>query len=738
MPYWWFHGTVEAGGRFFLNDPSRNGSIYLGQDSLAKYYEYSRIKPGPFSNVVMSTGSKDGLYQVDLGGQNIGYNDQSYYLDWSKAGEQYISLSWDQTPHLYSTSAQTPYLGVGSNALTLPLGLTNAINKTAFTAATGANLLNPFLNQTDIGIERDTASIGYRWTPSEPWDFKADYSYMRRTGTQIDGVVGLSTGSNGGSGAGSIQVPKPVSDSTQNYGVNGEYAGTSFWGQRFTFKLAYSGSQYVDDYSSYTVQSPFCTNPTACATTSTMPVAQMSLWPSNQANSYGGTFAADLPMQSRYVGTVNYSMMTQDSAFIPMTGNPIKNTFGLPASSLNGDINTLLVNNVMNTKINSDLTAKTTYRYYYFNNDTPQILFNKWIRLDCPSTGCPSGSPFEGAQSSLQISYAKQNAGEELNWRPSRDWNLGVAYGYEHYDWWQADVTATNENSGKLYADWKPTGWLTVRSSGYYSNRRYDNYNALANVGTIQEVANLQVNPAYRQFMFSNRERWQANFAVDLVAFHGVTISPTLKYKDDHYGLDPTNQMGLTDSQSWSPGVDITYVINPRASVMAGYMWDHYAQLLYSFNSTSATAQMTPQNFMHISDRAGINTLVTAATYEAIPDKLNFDVRYSLSKSVDSLQMFIGNGGPTPNGQFPDVTDWFQRFDATATYKFDKQAVAQIGGKGELKAKLRYVWERNSADNWQQEVSPFSPSFSTNSIYLASDNPNYNAHMLMASLLYTW
>ncbi len=122
MPYWWFSGTIEAGGRFFLNNPQRNGSVYLNQNSLAKYYEYSDIRPGPFVNVWMATGSKDGLYQIDIGGKNIGYDDQSYYLDASKAGEQYFNLSWDQSPHLYSTSARTPYLGVGTNMLTLPEG----------------------------------------------------------------------------------------------------------------------------------------------------------------------------------------------------------------------------------------------------------------------------------------------------------------------------------------------------------------------------------------------------------------------------------------------------------------------------------------------------------------------------------------------------------------------------------------------------------------------------------------
>src|SRR5262249_25683423 len=35
VPFWWFHGTLEAGGRLFLNNPLRNGSAYLGQQSLA-------------------------------------------------------------------------------------------------------------------------------------------------------------------------------------------------------------------------------------------------------------------------------------------------------------------------------------------------------------------------------------------------------------------------------------------------------------------------------------------------------------------------------------------------------------------------------------------------------------------------------------------------------------------------------------------------------------------------------
>src|SRR5262249_32443895 len=74
-----------------------------------------------------ATGSKDGLYQYDGWAKNVGYTDQAYELNWSKAGEHYVTVDWDQIPHVYSTSALTIYNGVGGNNLTLPPGLSAAL-----------------------------------------------------------------------------------------------------------------------------------------------------------------------------------------------------------------------------------------------------------------------------------------------------------------------------------------------------------------------------------------------------------------------------------------------------------------------------------------------------------------------------------------------------------------------------------------------------------------------------------
>src|SRR6202162_2900339 len=74
---WWTHGFIEVGGRGFLNDPTYGGHIYQGQGSLAKYYEYRDLRPGPFGDFNVAVGSKNGLYEIDAWGQNVGYRDQA-------------------------------------------------------------------------------------------------------------------------------------------------------------------------------------------------------------------------------------------------------------------------------------------------------------------------------------------------------------------------------------------------------------------------------------------------------------------------------------------------------------------------------------------------------------------------------------------------------------------------------------------------------------------------------------
>lgn len=761
VPFWWFHGELEAGGRFFLNNPQKNGSNYLGQNSLAKYYEYSTIKPGPFSNIWLSTGTSNGLYQIDVWGKNIGYDDQRYDLRASKAGEHYFNFQWDQTPNLASTSAQTIYGGVGSDHLTLPPGLAAQLfNRAQAAAYNGANsvqsVINANLHQTDIGIQRDTASVQYRWTPTDAWDIKVDYSHLHRTGTQEQRVI-----FNNSSGGIIADVPQPVNDTTQNFGLNGEYAGNSPWGKKFNFKLAYNGSVYKGD-DSYDIDNPFFdagipvrgNTPfgTACNATDCIgSFGRMSLWPDNNANAFSGTLGADLPWQSRYIGTASYTMMRQNEAFLPFTVNSILNggaftasttgqpwtsTAALPYASLDGQINTLLVNNVLTTKITSDLKTKFSYRYFDYQNDTADKLFNEWVGTD-EHIYAAGNTP----KASIAGSYTKQNGLAEAIWNPLRGLTTGAQYGYQRVSWTHNDADETTENLGKLYAVYKASSWLTSRGSWQYSERRYGTY-----TNTIQSSLVGGWNPHYRNPALANLNQNKGKFQVDVVVVPMMTVSPFagLQYRDyltDAYGA--ARELGILKDNSWNAGVEVAIDPTAKTHVLFSYTREMADKHLVGGGGTTGLATSTWDSNLKDTD----DTFTASLKQTLIEDKLDLKLSYvyALSHgSWDTVPFFYNGYVPsaTVNPTYPDTRSTYQRFDAVATYKVDPSVVHQMGWKGEAVIKARYAFERNRVDNWQIDgmqpyMFPTAASTQTQ-LWLADDNPNYTAHLLAASFILKW
>ena len=800
---WWTHGFIELGGRGFLNNPTYGGHIFQGQGSLAKFYEYRDLRPGPTGDFFVAAGSKDGLYEIDAWGKNVGYRDQRYEAYLSKAGEQYFNFMWDETPHVYSTSASTLF-NTNGNALTLinpnigsqmfnsgGVGFPTIPANPTVASTNKTNAISTIINQnvvpTNIGIRRDTAAVEYRYTPTDNWDIRANYSNMRRTGSQVDGVLFTST--NTGS---RVDVAKPIADTTQNFGVNGEYAGTSAWGQKFNAMVGYAGSVYQDDFNNYTVQNPFCSG-LVCAGNGnpTTPLAMMSTPPNNQMNGVTGTLGADLPLNSRYMGTVAYSGMRQNDPFIPFasTGIPgLTMANGLPAAalstipaivrtqggvgvtSLDGKINTLLVNNVVTTQVTSDLKTKLSYRYYDYSNQTPELHLSDWIIADAASP-LLSGHQLYTPVNTLSLGYIKQNAGAEATWRPVNSVNIGSAYGFERYDWTRADASSTTENSGKVYADWKPTSWITTRASALVSERRAGNYDYPNNVGFFQwpftpHPNGANYSPYYRQLYLDDRDRAQAKFAVDVKVLNNLTVTPTFNLKNDTY-IFGQNQEGLTSDRSYAAGIEAAYAATPDAIFLFSYMNENRSQNILSASATQLfpfSLAVPPQTSYLANQltatnvRDNVNTFIIAMNYAVIPQKFDLHLGYTLSMATNVQPLFFANGtGPQSGGfpsfingvanpgQFPNVNTTFQRVDFTAKYVVDKDFVTGLGLKGEVALKLRYAWERNSVTNWNNDtMQPYMYTALMNQPqaayvqWTAGNNPNYNVHLLGGSVSFAW
>jgi MtrB/PioB family decaheme-associated outer membrane protein len=766
---WYFFGDLEVGGRAFIQRPPSgfgrapppdNWLTPRTSESRAKFEEYGEILPGLYLDYLhVGAGSKDGLYAVDLWAKNVGYNNQSYLLSMSKAGEHYLAVGWDQTPHLISTSAKTVFGGAGTANLTVDPTLranlqANARNATASGAAgvTARTNIEGFVNGAATGVtlstQRKTGTVDYRYTPDSNWEFRVDYSNEHRTGTRPLNVnFGYAFGAAAGFASNFIEAIQPIDDRTQNVNVSAQYVGTSLWGKRWVSNLIYSGSFFDNSLKSFDTQNPFCiTCLTGAGPGDRGPnLLRMSLAPSNMANALTFNNSLDLPWQSRYTGTVQYNVMRQNDPFVNTATNGLVPA-PLPTLSANARMDTLLANNTITTQLTNDLKSTLRYRYYDVDNRTPENLYTNYVSSDT--------SIAAGPRRNLAIAYTKQNASEELSWRATRWLNVGGFYGWEQYDRTRRDANVTNEHTGKLFADAEIWGGGRARGSVSYSQRRYQLYDAAALVDDIglQFSENLA---AMRKFDLANRDRLKADVFVDIPVDDYLTITPTVGMRDDRYPTDIVNQLGISRDKGWNAGLDVSGRIGPYFKGMVGYNYEVRDRSM-SDCCGGAAGGLIPANIWSSEVQQKYHTFTASADWKVIPDKLDLRLQYLLalgSEANDTTPCASGAAGCTGTGtgvtttQFPTERNSFQRLSAIGSYYVDPDFVQRMGWVGNVVVRLRYTYERNRTENWAiDNMTPYIPTPDQTadltgggrSLFLAAFNPNYTAQIIAASVAVKW
>ena len=779
---WYFNGGFEAGGRWYAErpgtgfgyDPSGAFLLPTQTESRAKYEEYGKVPPGVFLDWInLDFGSNDGRYRFNFWGDDVGYNAQSYTLDFSEAGKQYLTLSWDQTPHLWSYSAKSLFSGVGSTNLTVdnavqaqlqPLwGPASGNNAAGLAARRSINtIINNNATQIDeLSVRRDKFSAAYRITPTPDWDFNISYSHEDRTGTRPGTMNYTYAPPNGSFPSNTIGVPIPVDDTTQTPKASGEYIGASAWG-RYSFKLAYAGSIYTDNLTQLNVENPYGnTGGTINFGNGTL---RLPLPPSNQAHAFTGSGAMDLPIwKSRFTTTNQYSRWTQNEAFIDTTNNGIT-AAALPASSLNGEVNNFLTNNVLTSSFTDKLHNKVRVRYYEHKNNTTDLTFGDVVLADSELSAGPHIPEY--------TSFKKTNIDEDLTWNPTNWFTIGAGYGFERWD--RSDnrfATQTDENIGRMFANTQLTDWAQWRLSYSYGSRRYNGYR-------IDDGTWLNS----RMFDLANRDQSKLRTLLDIQVTDTISITPTAGFRWVDYPETTAFQAGVSSEHSWNAGIDVGVMVTPALRLTAGYNYEQdkmdmtaivadadgtaagnacgflgyaYAGSPYTVPSLCGWSDNLTQNY---------HTFLASADWKAIPGKLDFRINYIASwerESHDFTPCSLGganarncngtvNAGVTPSQAglpWPDNTNLYQRLDATARYYFDKDQLRQLGWKGQVIAKLRYTWEHNDGSYWQSDsLNAYFGTVTGNteltgtsrSTFLAYDNPNYTVQLIAASLIFKW
>ncbi len=357
-----------------------------------KFGEYNGLgNSGPFGigNFDIRGGgaydSKD-TYRWRLQGSNVGLQDRNVSLEFGKQGLYQVRFVYDEILANRSNMFQTPYLGAGTNNLTLPSNWlkprvtqvnASSLNLRALdpvagagsyynasgvlTAPTAAQLATlssiiaadvPDFVNVNLATKRIRGDAQIVISPNEKLDIPASFSRENKSGKKALGVVTSQVNEN------SVIMPYTV-----NWDTSQTTAAINYKLNKLFLSVGYYGSYFNNNTASMTWQD--IADPTKTAT--------LAEEPSNQFSQVTVAAAYKISSAAKLVVAGSYGRNTQDQAFLAAAQNG-QLAFGLPRSSLGG----LVVNSLFQAK----LTAKkghwdyvAAYKFEDRDNQTPVNIY---------------------------------------------------------------------------------------------------------------------------------------------------------------------------------------------------------------------------------------------------------------------------------------------------------------------------------------------------------------------------
>jgi MtrB/PioB family decaheme-associated outer membrane protein len=698
-------GDIEAGVRFFIQEPSKNEK--------QKFEEYRDMGQGLFlQGLHLRYFTSDERYSTEFRGSKWGREDQEFSLNTGRTGLWRFEFDWDQTPHVFSTTARTLAHEVSRGDWRLP-GLTSLRD------------FNSAKELPEVSVRWDTARIGFTLTPTPDLDLTAQYTRIHKDG---DRPFSMSF-SSPFSGANFIEILEPVEQTIHELRLGGTYAREN-WQIQFFYTL----SIFQNELNHVTFDNPCFQAPVGgsafvfgCpATESRTAVANVvpargesSLPPSNMAHTLNIAGGVSLPLRTRLTASVGYSLWLQDQSFLPMTINPTVNgspALALPQNSLDGSVSTTLLNVGLNSRpLPLPLTLSAKYRMYNLTDNSDVMTFPSRVVSDRPLAGLT----FSGPVRDERLSFTRHNFETDARYRIVQPLQTTLGFGWERWNRGpHRQAHESDEFFAKAAADATLSDWLTAHLTYKPSFRRTDYNNHIGDFPFFT-----------RQFDQADRDRQRVDFLLEFMPVDTLVISPAASWIHDDY---IHSNFGINWETIWSAGIDVAWNPTDRLSFSAGYMHE-----ITDRNLTSrATAALVNTDFVsNMADRT--DSFYLNGKVGLIRNVLDwtFSAYYAISDGtvVTRNPNALVGGPPLAAGslaqRFPDFVDDIVRVDTSLRYYFAKSWTARFF----------YAFEKFSKTDWRTDtLQPFNESLigTTGSIYLGTDAKDYTSHIVGVTLSY--
>lgn len=681
-----------------------------GDTGVAKFSEYRDLGTGAFvRDLNFSSELPLSGYYFRLRSREDSENDLQSLATGGLFGRFKIAASWNRLFHNVSTSGRDFSVRTGPGTFLLPSG---------FQALLGAP-------QQNLSTRRDAVGLGIALTPTEAWDLRLQYTPERRMGSRPTGNNFAFT---------VLELPEPIEYHTDDLQASAEVAKP-----RWTIQGSSQTSLFRNDVKALEWTSSFPANDPLVPAS-----GRKSLPPDNSAQNFMLSGAVDLARSARIVATVSPGWMRQNDAFLPFTINPAiqaqPNYPALPATSLNGDKQTLMMNYLLTGRIKKNFSYNARYRSYRLDNQTPSLLFSNYVSYDAVLPVSTLAAP--RSRRNLPYAYTRQNVNLDWIWAPSKTASARWFYQWESWDRTYSAVAHSNEHTAGASWDWMNKGGWSVQALFQHSQRRPEQYNSAyfnASFPAGAGLYTLDQLPGLRRFDEAQRSRNYGTVSLQAPPIRSFQLSATYTvdrsfFHESYYG----SLYDLSDAVSG----DLSYLLRSSVSLYVDYTFERLRYALRSRQRLDGFPTGAPIDSANNDWQSNIRDLVhtwgAGVNAGLIRNKIVTDVYYGFSQGSNSTAT-AALGDPAAAGflvtsaeDYPRLSNRFQRLRASLKFPVTSS----------ISYRVEYIYERYGERDLALEQAIPLPGLTSagpaGGPFLGTVLPRYHVNILSFSLLYVF
>jgi hypothetical protein len=565
------------------------GQIVESDTDSSKFNEYRDNDTDALINrVYFSVDDTETGRYLDFRGRRLSREDQELFLNLGIAGAWSVDFDWDETPHLLSNSATTPYDYLGRGVYRVAGGIVDDIQifsvddaRTWILPDAGpggvgedsriASVLRDSVHHIDLGTQRDTGTVGVNFYFTDRTKARFEFQHDDKEGSILTGVA---IGDRPPRSL-TVQLPEPIDYNTYDFKVSFEH-----YADDYSVDAAYEYSIFENDIDQMRWNSLFhaanfnCAAIPACAgatdydrirananligyrSTEYATDGALTLSPDNtyQNVTLNGGYRPPW-WNSRLSASFVYTDMEQDDTLLlPYATSNFGGTApALPRATAEGEIDSFMANLAYNASPLQALNVNLRYRYYDLNNDTPQDI---WIG----TTQDTDSYTYLSNRINIAYDMEQNNYGVDLNYYLGNLGTVGFSYDREEIDRPHREVAETEEDRYTFSYRVSPLDWANFSAKYILSERDGSPYNSeitdqsLAyNIVTNATQANNPLpgfgnHPALRKYDVADRDRDELDLTLNLLPVETLSVNLSYDYINNDYGMVIADSINTWDS----------------------------------------------------------------------------------------------------------------------------------------------------------------------------------------------